>query len=173
MRAYYSDTFELPLPAGHRFPMAKYRLLRERVAHELPGVELHVPPAASDHVLAQAHDRQYIDRVQGGHLSAAEIRALGFPWSEAMVERSRRSCGATISALGHVLKNVDAGGIALNLAGGTHHAQPDGPQGFCVFNDIAVAIASARAHGFDDPVLVVDTDPVSYTHLTLPTTSRV
>ena len=98
MLAFYSDHFVLPLPPGHRFPMSKYRALRERVAAELPGLRLAEPEAASAGELALAHDPDYIDRVFAGRLDAREQRVIGFPWSAPMVERSRRSTGATIAA---------------------------------------------------------------------------
>lgn len=135
VKAFYSDRFVLPLPEGHRFPMAKYRLLRERVSAELPGVTLLEPDAASDAELAHAHTQDYIDRLAQGQLAAAEQRAIGFPWSQAMVERSRRSAGATLAACQAAL---DAG-LGVNLAGGTHHAYADHGEGFCCFNDAAVA----------------------------------
>lgn len=135
MRAFYSDHYVLPLPAGHRFPMEKYRVLRERVASELPAVRLTEAAAASDEQLALAHDPDYIARVAEGRLSAAEQRAIGFPWTPAMVERSRRSAGATLGAC----RAAVAEGVGVNLAGGTHHAYRDRGQGYCVFNDAAVA----------------------------------
>lgn len=141
MQAFYSDHFVLPLPDGHRFPMAKYRLLRERVAAGLPAVRLAEADAASDGVLALAHDPDYIDRVSHGRLTAAEQRAIGFPWSPRMVERSRRSTGATIAACRAAL----AEGVGVNLAGGTHHAFADRGQGYCVFNDAAVAARLLQA----------------------------
>lgn len=134
MRAYSSDHYVLPLPPGHRFPMSKYQLLRQRVAAE-PGVCMEPAPPASDGELALAHTPGYIDSVVGGTLSAAQQREIGFPWSEAMVERSRRSTGATIAAARTALQE----GVAANLAGGTHHAAADKGAGFCVFNDVAVA----------------------------------
>jgi acetoin utilization deacetylase AcuC-like enzyme len=122
MHAYYADHFVLPLPDGHRFPMAKYRLLRDRIATELPGVQLCEAPRASDGELALAHDPAYIEAMCTGSIAWQQpkmLRDIGFPWSEAMVERSRRSAGATIAAVRHVLHG---GGLAANLAGGTHHA---------------------------------------------------
>jgi acetoin utilization deacetylase AcuC-like enzyme len=139
--AFYSDHFVLPLPPGHRFPMSKYRALRERVAAELPAVRLAEPDAASPGELALAHDPDYIDRVLGGRLDAREQRVIGFPWSPPMVERSRRSTGATIAAC----RQAFADGVAVNLAGGTHHAHRDHGQGYCVFNDAAVAARLMQA----------------------------
>jgi acetoin utilization deacetylase AcuC-like enzyme len=135
MQAFYSDHFVLPLPDGHRFPMRKYRLLREWVAQHLPQVRLQEPMAATDGELALAHTPDYVQRVVHNRLSLQELRELGFPWSEQMVERSRRSTGATIGACRAALKE----GIAMNLAGGTHHAYADKGSGFCVFNDAVVA----------------------------------
>jgi acetoin utilization deacetylase AcuC-like enzyme len=153
VKLYYADHFVLPLPPGHRFPMAKYRRLRER-ATELGGFELHEPAAATDEQLALAHDRDYIRRVATGSLDAREVRALGFPWSSRLVERSRRSNGATIAAARSAL----ADGAAGNLAGGTHHAQKAAAQGFCVFNDCAVAARVLQQEGRIRRALIVDTD---------------
>ena len=134
MKAFYSDHFVLPLPTGHRFPMAKYKMLRDLVLG-LPNVQLHEAPRASDTELLLAHDASYVQRVISGTLSEAEQKAIGFPWSEKMVERSRRSVGATIAACQSALKE----GVAVNLAGGTHHAYRNKGSGFCVFNDAAIA----------------------------------
>lgn len=141
LKAFYSDRYALPLPAGHRFPMAKYERLRARLSADLPSVRLIEPAGATDDQLARAHDREYIRRVACGELSVAEQRAIGFPWSEPMVERSRRSAGATIAAARAAL----AEGVAVNLAGGTHHAQFERGQGYCVFNDAAVAARTMQA----------------------------
>ena len=154
MKLFYTDHFELPLPAGHRFPMAKYRLLRERAAAELSQAELVSPAAASDAQLLLAHAPGYVKRVQLGQLSTAEVRRIGFPWTAALVERSRRSVGATIEAS----RAAVAEGIAANLAGGTHHAFADCGEGFCVFNDVAVAARVAQQERLAQRVLVVDCD---------------
>jgi acetoin utilization deacetylase AcuC-like enzyme len=143
MQAYHSDHFVLPLPAGHRFPMSKYRLLRDRVAATLPGVVLREAPAASDGELALAHEPRWIDAVVQGTLDAAAQREIGFPWSVQMVERSRRSVGATIAAARAAL--MDDEGVAANLAGGTHHAFAGKGSGYCVFNDVAVAARLMQA----------------------------
>lgn len=156
MHLYYTDHFELPLPDGHRFPMDKYRRLRRTIAAS----DLHrddlllVPPEATDEQLSTCHTRQYIHRVSTGELSAAEIRRIGFPWSPKMVQRSRRSSGATIAASRAAL--VD--GVAVNLAGGTHHAQPDCGEGYCVFNDAAVAIRTLQAECLIRRACVIDLD---------------
>ena len=141
MKAFYSDHFVLPLPENHRFPMHKYERLRARVQRELPQVRLVEPPAASDGQLALAHDCSYIQRVVAGSLDEAEVRAIGFPWSAAMVERSRRATGATIAACRAALQE----GVAANLAGGTHHAARGRGAGYCVFNDTAIAARVVQA----------------------------
>ncbi|WP_026436906.1 histone deacetylase [Acidovorax sp. JHL-9] len=141
MHAYYADHFVLPLPEGHRFPMAKYRLLRDRLAQQLPQVQLQVAPPASDDELALVHTPGYVQAIAGGTLPAAAQREIGFPWTEVMAERARRSVGATIAACRAAL----AQGLAGSLAGGTHHAYADKGSGFCVFNDIAVAARLMQA----------------------------
>jgi acetoin utilization deacetylase AcuC-like enzyme len=143
MRAYHADAFVLPLPPGHTFPMPKYRLLREAVAQRLPGVRIEPAPAASEGELALAHEPGWIDAVFQGTLSAAQQREIGFPWSDAMVERSRRSVGATIAAARTAL--IGGEGVAANLAGGTHHAYAHKGSGYCVFNDVAVAARLMQA----------------------------
>jgi acetoin utilization deacetylase AcuC-like enzyme len=156
MRAYYSDVFVLPLPDGHRFPMAKYALLRERVLAEgvLRPDDLHLPDAASDEQILRAHDADYLRRVQHGLLTAKEIRRIGFPWSPEMVERSRRSAGATIAACRAALED----GVSANLAGGTHHAFRDHGEGYCVFNDSAIAARAMQAEGRARCVVILDCD---------------
>jgi acetoin utilization deacetylase AcuC-like enzyme len=158
MHAFYADQFVLPLPAGHRFPMSKYRLLREHLA-DLPGLELCQALPASDGELALAHTPGYLSAVVEGTLGAAQQREIGFPWSEAMVERARRSVGATISAAREAL----ATGVAANVAGGTHHATADKGGGYCVFNDAAVAarLMQAESHRLHRRLLrvaIVDLD---------------
>ncbi len=114
--------------------MAKYKMLRDLVAN-LPNAQLHEAPRASDTELLLAHDASYVQRVISGTLTVAEQKEIGFPWSEKMVERSRRSVGATIAACHSAIKE----GVAVNLAGGTHHAYRNKGSGFCVFNDAAIA----------------------------------
>lgn len=154
MRAFYSDHFVLPLPQGHRFPMQKYRLVRDRVKASVPGLVLEEAPPASDGVLALAHHPHYIHRVATGALSPQEQNAIGFPWSLQMVERSRRSVGATIAACRAALEE----GAAANLAGGTHHAGADCGAGFCVFNDAAVAARLMQAERRAARVAIIDLD---------------
>lgn len=146
MKAFYADNFVLPLPVGHRFPMAKYKLLRDRVVNELPGVNLLQAPSASDGELALVHTPAYIEAVSLGSLPAAAQREIGFPWSLGMAERARRSVGATVAAARAALGTCGRPeGIAANMAGGTHHAYAGKGSGFCVFNDVAVAARLMQA----------------------------
>jgi acetoin utilization deacetylase AcuC-like enzyme len=156
MNIFYSDTFVLPLPPGHRFPMQKYALLRERVASSgiVAPADLAIPEPASDADLGRAHNADYLACVQAGALTAQEVRRIGFPWSPGMVERSRRSSGATMAACRAALRD----GFAANLAGGTHHAYADHGEGYCVFNDSAVAARAMQAEGRVRRVVIIDCD---------------
>ncbi len=155
MRVFCSDRFEIPLPDGHRFPMRKYTLLRERVeASRDPRLRFEQAPRATDAVLTTAHEPSYIVKVCAGRMSPAEVRQLGFPWSAALVERSRRSVGATVAALEVALSE----GVAVSLAGGTHHAHRAAGGGFCLFNDIAAAALTTFQSGRAERILVVDCD---------------
>ena len=156
MKVFYSDHFVLPLPEGHRFPMKKYSMLREKVQQDGicgPG-ELRIPHAATDQEILRAHDAGYLKKVVSGTLTDKEMRRIGFPWSARMVERSRRASGGTLDACRSALEE----GLAANLAGGTHHAFADLGEGFCVLNDSAIAARALRAEGLVEKVLVVDTD---------------
>ena len=156
VKVFYSDHFVLPLPEGHRFPMKKYSMLRERV--ERGGIckngELRAPHAVTDEEILRAHDPGYLERVVAGTLTDREMRRIGFPWSQRMVERSRRASGGTLDAARIALSE----GIATNLAGGTHHAFADRGEGFCVLNDSAIAAHALLAEGLVEKVVVLDTD---------------
>lgn len=134
--------------------MVKYRMIREGAAQAVAGLEFHEAMPASDGELALAHHPDYIDRAARGELTAAEQREIGFPWSPQMVERSRRSSGATIAAC----RAAFSEGIAVNLAGGTHHAYADHGAGFCVFNDAAIAARLMQAERRAARVAIVDLD---------------
>jgi acetoin utilization deacetylase AcuC-like enzyme len=156
MKVFYSDRFVLPLPEGHRFPMLKYSELRERVAASSvcgPG-ELGEPDAVTDEQILRAHRPDYLRRVVSGTLTEKEVRRIGFPWSERMVERSRRASGGTVGASLAALEE----GFAANLAGGTHHAFADRGEGYCVFNDSVIAARAVQAAGLVERVVVIDTD---------------
>jgi acetoin utilization deacetylase AcuC-like enzyme len=156
VRLFYTDVFVLPLPAGHRFPMEKYSRLRERLLNsgDFTAADFQLPYAASDEELARAHDLDYIHQVSRGTLSEKAQKAIGFPWSPGMVERSRRSAGATLCACRAALED----GVSANLAGGTHHAFRGRGEGFCVFNDAAIAARAMQAEGRARRVLIVDCD---------------
>jgi len=156
VRLFYTDVFVLPLPAGHRFPMEKYSRLRERLLSSgaFTTADFHLPHAASDEELARAHDLDYIRQISHGTLAEKAMKAIGFPWSPGMVERSRRSAGATLCACRAALED----GVSANLAGGTHHAFRDRGEGFCVFNDAAVAARAIQAEGRASRILVLDCD---------------
>jgi acetoin utilization deacetylase AcuC-like enzyme len=156
MDAWSCHQYVLPLPEGHSFPMAKYALLHERVAANADrwGVLLREPPPATDEDLLRVHAADYVARMRDGLATADDMRRIGFPWSARMVERSRRSSGGTIMALQSALRD----GVAVNLAGGTHHAGFARGGGYCVFNDSVVAARHAQAAGWLKRVLVVDLD---------------
>ncbi len=143
--AWASDHFEVPLPAGHPFPMTKYRALRERLLAE--GVLIAGEVARSDEApiewLLRAHEADFVARALDGRLGADAVRRLGLPWSAALVARARGAVYGTVRAAEAALVH----GVAGNLAGGTHHAFFDRGEGYCVFNDIAVAIHHLRAGG--------------------------
>ena len=153
---YYSDHFPIPLPPDHRFPIDKYRLLREMILSEqiIPADDLRVPEPATEDQIRLAHDPIYVDKVFKGSLSDREIRRIGFPWSPELVVRSQRSVGGTIAACRSALD----GGVSANLAGGTHHAHRDFGSGFCVFNDCAVAIKAIQQEHLAEHVIILDCD---------------
>jgi acetoin utilization deacetylase AcuC-like enzyme len=161
MQVFHATPTVLPLPPGHRFPAAKYQLLRDRLQAELPALRLRQAEAATDGELALAHSPAYIRAIATGSIDAKAMRVIGFPWSPAMAERARRSVGATIAAC----RTARDEGVAANIAGGTHHASSDKGGGFCVFNDAAVAARLLQAeHGRAStdqaalPVVIVDLD---------------
>jgi len=171
VHAFHADADELILPAGHPFPASKTRLLREAVARHLPQLRALEARPASDGELALAHEPAWIAAVSEGTTTAAQQREIGFPWSERMVQRSRRSVGATICAARTALLGMAGGGpqgVAANFGGGTHHADAHKGAGYCVFNDVAVAArlmqaehhrrhaGQAGVHGLR--VLVIDLD---------------
>ncbi len=156
MKAFYSDTFSFPLPGKHRFPLGKYALLRQGVEDEelVPLQALRIPEPASDEQLLRAHDADYLRRVKEGALTALEVRRIGLPWSPELVVRARYSTGGTIAACRAALKE----GIAVNLAGGTHHASRDRGQGYCLFNDAVVAARAMQEEGRSRAAVIIDCD---------------
>ena len=153
MRLFYTDHYEVELPAGHKFPMRKYRLVREMLQQDgcftfTPGGE------APLNAIERAHDPEYVRQFVSGTLPPQVIRRIGFPWSEAMVRRTLASAGATLAAAEDAVSN-GAGGT---LAGGTHHAFRNEGSGFCVFNDIAIAILALREEHGVHRAAVIDLD---------------
>jgi acetoin utilization deacetylase AcuC-like enzyme len=156
MKVFYTDTFTFNLPEGHRFPQRKYPLLRQRVEESgwIPKEDLRIPDPAKDVDLLRVHTPDYLQRVKEGFLTGKEIRRIGLPWSEELVERSYRSVGGTIAACRAALEE----GIAVSLSGGTHHAHADHGAGYCIFNDVAVAARVMQAEGLVERVVILDCD---------------
>ncbi len=156
MQLFYCDEFVLPLPPSHRFPMQKYALLRERLLRSggFPANCFCVPPGATEAQLLRVHDSDYYRRVTTGELTEYQVKLLGFPWSDALIERSRRSVGGTIAASRSALTE----GVSVNLAGGTHHAFRDRGEGFCVFNDAVVAVRTLQAERAIERAVILDCD---------------
>jgi len=156
LHAWSSAHYAIALPEGHRFPIAKYARLREAVvaAGVVCAEHLHDPARAPLEDVRRVHDAAYLERLMRGTMPAAEQRLLGFPWSEGLVERSFRASGGTLEAAEHALRD----GIAMNLAGGTHHAFASHGEGFCVLNDVAIAVRALRARGRITRAAVIDLD---------------
>lgn len=152
----YVDVHAVPLPPGHRFPMEKYRRAREILLAEgtLRPTQLSVPSLCPRETLERVHRTDYVDRVLRGDLDAAEVRRIGFPWSPALVRRSRSSVGGTLAAARSALRE----GIGGSFAGGTHHAYAERGEGFCLFNDVAVTTRELQASGLARRVAIVDCD---------------
>ncbi len=151
-----SARYTFPLPEGHRFPVAKYALLRDLVIAEgqVRPEQVHDADAATDEMLLRVHTPEYVRGFRDGTLTEAAVRRLGFPWSPALVERSLRALAGTAAAARHAL----AHGVAMNLAGGTHHAFPAYGEGFCVFNDVAVSTRQLQAERAIRRVAIIDLD---------------
>ncbi len=147
------DHVPLPLPDGHRFPLEKYRRLREAVVADRVG-RLVEAAAVDDDDLRRVHDVDWIARVRAGRLTRGEVNRIGFPWSAALVERAVRSAGGTLGAARAALRD----GVGVHLSGGTHHAFRDRGEGFCVFNDAAIVASTLEAEGAVSRVAIVDLD---------------
>jgi len=156
LKIFSTDSFTINLPVKHSLPIEKYALLRQRIkeARLIDPEDIHVPEPATDEQILRVHDRGYFERVVHGELTDKELRRIGFPWSPMMIERSKRSCGATIQACRAALED----GISSTLAGGGHHAFPDMGEGFCVFNDCAIAARAMQAEGLANRIVVIDCD---------------
>ena len=156
MKIFHIDQFHFPLPPGHRFPLEKYRLVREslQTAGWNGHLEFLVPDAASDDEILLAHTPEYLHKLKTNTLTEREIRRLGLPWSGELLERSRRSVGGTLAACRAALTD----GVAMSLAGGTHHAGPDHGEGFCVFNDTPIAARVMQRESRVRRVVILDCD---------------
>lgn len=156
MYAFYSDHYVIDLPANHRFPIQKYRRVRERLLAEgtLRADELLEPTLADPRDICRVHTKDYWEQLSRGRLPATAIRRLGLPWSESLVRRSRASVQGTLSAARIAIREA----VAANLAGGTHHAFPDRGEGYCVLNDIAVAIRTLQHDAWVQRMAIVDCD---------------
>ena len=156
LHAWSSARYVIPLPEGHRFPIAKYALVRDRVLAEglVAAEHMHEPARVAIDDLLLAHEPSYVRALVEGTLGDAAMRRIGLPWSEHLVERSFRAVGGTCEAAEAALRE----GVAVNLAGGTHHAFPGHGEGFCVFNDVAVAIRRLQHDGRIAHAAVIDLD---------------
>jgi acetoin utilization deacetylase AcuC-like enzyme len=156
VKIFHSDAWPLDLPPRHTFPIEKYRLLRERItaAGLVAAGDLQAAPAVGDEDILRVHTPDYLARLRQGRLSRQAMRRIGFPWSSRLVARARRSAGATLAAAGAALVE----GTGVNLGGGTHHAFPDHGEGYCVFNDVAIALRSLQARGRLQSAVVIDAD---------------
>ena len=156
MRVHFHDDYVVDLPAGHAFPMRKFVHLRDILLREslVRAEDVVAPPEAPWELLRLAHSERYLAKLRDGTLDSAEVRRLGLPWSPALVRRSRRATMGTLMAARAAL----AQGIAANLAGGTHHACHDHGEGYCVINDVVVAVRALAAEGAAGRSLVVDLD---------------
>jgi acetoin utilization deacetylase AcuC-like enzyme len=153
LRCWSSSRYTFPLPEGHRFPMGKYAMLRSAIeATDFAVVE--EPDAGPRDDVLRVHDLRYVTDLESGTLPPEAVRRLGFPWSQGLVDRSYRAVGGTLAAATHAL---DAG-VAMNLAGGTHHAFADRGEGYCVFNDVVIAWRALRAAGRVRRGIVIDLD---------------
>jgi len=148
------DRWRFPLPERHRFPLDKYALLRERVVADGTATEVRESDAVPWQWLESVHEPALMRRVRLGELSVREQRGLGLPWSDALVERGRRSVGGTVEAAALAVE----AGLGMNLGGGTHHAGRAFARGYCLFNDVAVALWRLRGEGRVRRALVVDCD---------------
>jgi acetoin utilization deacetylase AcuC-like enzyme len=156
MRAWSSARFTIDLPDGHRFPIAKYARIRDEIVARglLPATRIDEPDRADRWALELVHTPRYVQAVMDGTLTPSDVRRLGFPWSAQLRERSLRTVQGTVEAAHDALDS----GIGVNLAGGTHHAFPDHAEGFCVFNDVAVAIRVLQRAGMVTRAAVLDLD---------------
>ena len=156
MKVFYTDHFNFPLPADNRFPLEKYSLLRQQILKDdiVDVIKFCVPRAATYQEIVRAHSPDYFERLQNGEMTFKEMRRIGFPWSVDLVERAKRSAGATIEAGLAALKE----NIAVSLAGGTHHAFRDRGEGYCLLNDSVIAARALQSENRLENILIIDCD---------------
>jgi acetoin utilization deacetylase AcuC-like enzyme len=156
LKIFHTDSFAIPLPQDHSFPIGKYALLRKRIedSHLFSPQDLCIPRAATDTEICRSHDPDYLHRLEQGKLTAKEIRRIGLPWSPELLERARRSAGASVEACFAALED----GVAVHLGGGTHHAFNNQGQGYCIFNDSVIAVRALQADTHIQRVLILDCD---------------
>lgn len=156
MKIFYSDLYELPLPNDHRFPIQKYRMLRDYLIQEkiIESQQLRESPLATHEELLLAHDPGYVLSMENGSVDIQIIKRIGFPWSHHLYLRSCATVGGALAAAQNAL--ID--GISGNLAGGTHHAHADRGEGYCVFNDIAVATRYLKKKNLAHRIAIIDLD---------------
>src|SRR5882762_482500 len=156
MKSVYHPSYQIALPPGHPFPMSKYLLLKEQLLAEgtLSAHDIRQPEPLDDETLGLVHTPEYLAKLASSGLSAAEQRRLGLPWSEALWQRSRLASAGTLLAARAALDL----GLSGNLAGGTHHAFADHGEGFCVLNDVALAVAKLRVEGAIERAAIIDLD---------------
>ena len=156
MQFFYSDTFNLNLPEGHRFPGGKYTMLRRRLLEDgvLGTEQLRLSPPVAEADLRRAHAADYIASIDSGAIEPSAMRRIGFPWSEHIATRARATMGGAVAAARAALKD----GLSGQLAGGTHHAHYDFGSGYCVFNDFAVAALAILDEGRAARVAIIDLD---------------
>jgi acetoin utilization deacetylase AcuC-like enzyme len=156
MKCSYHPAYQVPLPPGHPFPMSKYPLLKDRLLAEgiLADGDILEPEPLDTPTLELVHTREYLRKLESSSLTAAEQRKLGVPWSEALWQRSRLASAGTLLAARAALER----GLAGNLAGGTHHAFADHGEGFCVLNDVAIAIRKLQVERVIERAAIVDLD---------------
>ncbi|MAW81348.1 MAG: histone deacetylase [Parvularcula sp.] len=156
MKVFYSDSFDLNLPPGHRFPGTKYGMLRRTLLNEniLAPDQLEISPMASDADLLRAHAQPFVDSIEQGTIDPAAMRRIGFPWSRHIAVRARATMGGAIAAAREAMIT----GLSGQLAGGTHHAHYDFGAGYCVYNDFAVAALALLTEGVVSRVAIIDLD---------------
>jgi acetoin utilization deacetylase AcuC-like enzyme len=156
MRVSYTPRYYADIGEGHVFPIRKFELVRDRLLREgtLRPADIIEPQPAALQDVRLVHTDDYVTRLRAGTLTPRELRRLGLPWSKALVRRSFLAAGGTLNAARFALSD----GIGSNLAGGTHHAYPDRGEGFCVLNDVAIAIRTLRRDGFIKRAAIIDCD---------------